>query len=491
MKKLVLAIILLLLLLAVGSVHASGYQEMPVIWEATCWSCHDEYVPVLQSQWSTNPIVRGEHPVQSPCLGCHNMNVQQSPRYRYCTVCHYPGGSLGINNYFSWRHTTDGRQGFLNLPNVRHDMAAAHESGDEICLGCHAGTLTSEHYRENRTDRYGDPVTCDTCHTGSGLADRLETDGTLRIEKDRNYQLEWSDSYYAPAGEGINRVRITHALNRGNSMEVHALYNGKWGIVYYRTSGVVDTWFDLPYPATAIRARMHAPYSAPEDMWGVDVPEVELAATPTNTPRYASVLEAVTEKDTSCGSCHDLSNIEGHPEHSVSLNSSCASCHGTSMSEEEVRHQNDCGSCHNSDNALVREAIRVNRTDCFSCHTSAHGVRTVSAPPGDIPLDARYNWSIPESVSIWQQEEWFPEGMLGAAGLVVYSNRLPLVEEDVFYDVAAALAEKGWQLGEQTEEAGFVFGNFEKKGRVCLVWCGDFPGTGSGAEGIRVFIAYE
>lgn len=547
MKKTLLCMLLFVPLLFLLNPTALGNApaEMPAVRDAACWSCHPGYCAVLQNQFNSTPIVKGNHPIGGDCYRCHTTLIQQNRNFRYCTVCHYPGGSLGLTNYFSHRHTSDGRQGFLKLPNIRHPLAGIHAQASTACNLCHATTLTAEHNRAGRSDRYGNPVNCDTCHTGSGLADRLGTNGTLRILKTQDYQLQWSQIYYAPGGQTISRVRVTHALNSSNYFEVHAFTNGKWGIVYYRTSGVADRWFDLPYPATAVRTRLHAPYAAPAGMWGGDVPEVELTARPQTNPRYAKVKGAVQQNDKRCEACHDPADSSGHPSHAVEvadfckdchgvaltseqkrhandcgschqsgdplvqqairdgrtdcaachaepfsghpahtvlLDKSCASCHGTSMTEEPVRHRGDCGSCHDSELEKVKEAIRLSRQDCFSCHTEAHGVGMLSLP-SDIPLDPRFVWSKPEPPDIWAGEAWMPANQISRSARIIYSNRQPMPVMEVWESLLHDFGLKGWSrdILQDVNEPRWKFSVLRKGSSRCFVWV--FSGDYPGAAG--------
>jgi hypothetical protein len=72
-----------------------------------------------------------------------------------CIVCHQPGSQV------------KGYEGYLSTPTRilnNHDIPELHKTSDESCTKCHAQSLTHEHARDERTDKDGNPITCNTCH---------------------------------------------------------------------------------------------------------------------------------------------------------------------------------------------------------------------------------------------------------------------------------------------------------------------------------------
>jgi hypothetical protein len=74
-----------------------------------------------------------------------------------CVICHQPGS--GVKGY----------QGYLTIPTRtlnNHDIPELHKTED-TCTQCHAKSLTSEHARDDRTDKNNESMTCKTCHNST------------------------------------------------------------------------------------------------------------------------------------------------------------------------------------------------------------------------------------------------------------------------------------------------------------------------------------
>lgn len=128
---------------------------MPVNNNASCQACHP-------TAYRSASAPQGQHPTVPSCGGCHSQKLYLSGDFQYCTTCHYVGPS------FSYRHVSDGYvSGWADLPYVRHPLSDVHLSTTAGCEKCHSRVLTVEH--NGKTDRNGNPITCDTCHTDKGF----------------------------------------------------------------------------------------------------------------------------------------------------------------------------------------------------------------------------------------------------------------------------------------------------------------------------------
>lgn len=143
--------------------------SMPVD-NATCHKCH--------SNDYNNGTNGGMHPMVPSCLRCHTTKEFLSTTFQYCTSCHYGGPS------YSPRHSSDGYvAGWRDIENLRHPINDIHLSATTGCEECHSRILNVEH--NGRKDSNGNPVTCDTCHTGQGLQpDEYQKISTVITNKD-------------------------------------------------------------------------------------------------------------------------------------------------------------------------------------------------------------------------------------------------------------------------------------------------------------------
>jgi len=288
----------LFLLVAGHQALAVDYPDMPVINDATCWKCHPTFLSVVDGPYSITPILGGQHTLNSGCLSCHTTKVAGSPRFRECTYCHFDNYPSGYPKYMSYRHTSDGAAAFRNIVNRRHPVSNIHQSTTTGCEDCHSSILTDEHYRPERTDKNGDRINCNTCHTAVQLGNQVSTEQKLRIVKTQSYQIQYSNPWYSPAGTTVSRVYIDTVLDSSSYMELYASYNGKWGLVYGRANGTVAKWLDLPAQTTALRTKIHSPYATNLPYSYLDVPKVVL--TP-NSDEYRRIQTAINNKNTSCG----------------------------------------------------------------------------------------------------------------------------------------------------------------------------------------------
>ena len=160
----------------------------------SCSACHD-YYPTAGSSWPFQDIhamelnFGGDH-LSNDCDNCHNYITVNAG----CGQCHgqtydeshFPHGARAdqrygaknSNPYFPLRISRN-REMFdcvvchqpgagtlrrSGAPLKHHDIPELHKTGDNSCSPCHALSLTREHARDERQDKSGNPINCDTCH---------------------------------------------------------------------------------------------------------------------------------------------------------------------------------------------------------------------------------------------------------------------------------------------------------------------------------------
>jgi hypothetical protein len=415
-KTAVLMMILVLVVLVgawvvfANSVSAadSDFPDMPVINDATCWKCHANFAIINDRDRSSTVVSGGQHPISSSCLNCHSQSVANLAAFRNCTWCHYDNIPNGRPRYMSYRHTSDGANSFQNLPDRRHTISTLHDSANTSCSTCHSTILTDEHYRANRSDIDGDPITCNTCHTATYLGDESSTNGILKILKTEIAQIVYSQVWFTPSGLTTSRIYVDHLMATGDYAEIYALYNGQWGLVY-RATGLQSKWLDLPAETTALKTKMSSPATIPTTYWGLDVPKVTLTPTSENA-FYQAIQTAITNQDTSCESCHGQ---ESHKHlvgaYDQDANSTCNSCHatdpttkGTELSKLHSDKGHTCDSCHaNSqiEGTIIVEDGVMNIPVCATCH---NGVIAPLAESGHQSIDhpvTTYEANVPVNCS--------------------------------------------------------------------------------------------
>jgi hypothetical protein len=204
------------------------------------------------------------------------------------------------------------------------------------------------------------------------------------------------------------------------------------------------------------------------------------------------VLSSILAGEKDCMSCHDGLG-GGHPEHNVSFGAQCVSCHSDNMMTETVRHNNDCGSCHNSTDEVVLMAIEYNKDSCFACHEQPHDVYMVSYR-SDVPLYSGVEWGTPQNAAIWAGETWLPEALQDSMAELIFSSRANLQIGSVYTYYQNAMIDLGWVLQSDTYSGGASHATltYTKGSRTCVIWMysGDVPDTG-GTGDLRLQIGYH
>ncbi|MHB9094944.1 MAG: hypothetical protein ACYC21_09745, partial [Eubacteriales bacterium] len=463
------------------------FPEMPISNDAACWKCHSDAATLASSQYGIGSVA-GKHPEVLACYRCHTTTFWGLRSFINCTNCHYGVKPANGILYLSYRHTSDGYPAFSNLPNVRHNIPDAHISSTKGCENCHSRVLTQEHFGPGRVDSNGNPITCDTCHTGNYLGDEVSTNGALKLYKSQANQVASTNPWYAPQGRAISRIYLDQALNSSESLEIYVLYNGKWGFLS-QPGGKVSQWIDVQQPVAAIRIEIHPPSAFSDTAeWRAEVPKVLLAPTADN-PKFKKIQDAIKNKDTRCGACHESGD---HSQfHNSGLDLNCQSCHNGNLMDEHLSNTKtqsktlSCEACHSSNAKEVKRTVAAGSLDCAGCHQQGHNVNFVDKVPTDIPLYGGYQWSTPMEASIFTGESSTPGGYDN--GQLVMSNRRNDVTADqvwIFY--SQQLPANGWTLKTAAPQAGVVSftAEFNKDNRYVTVKC--FNSENSDGTGTQV-----
>lgn len=125
--------------------------------EAGCSQCHDDpdegayaYAP-----HGSTPTIHYQPKNFDPAIP---LRVTGNREMNDCIICHQPGVSV------------KGYEGYLAQPTRilnNHDIPELHKTSDDSCTKCHAQSLTHEHARDDRTEKDGNPISCNTCHQSS------------------------------------------------------------------------------------------------------------------------------------------------------------------------------------------------------------------------------------------------------------------------------------------------------------------------------------
>lgn len=476
----------------------TNYPDMPMVNDTICWKCHASVTPLAAGQYSSRSVA-GTHPEVKACYSCHTTSMWTSSGYRNCTNCHFGNTANSWPLYLSFRHTSDGSPAFTNLPNVRHQINDVHLSSTKGCEKCHSRILTDEHYRPDRTDKNGNRINCDTCHTGSYLGDEVNTNGILKLEQNMANPSALTNPWYAPAGRTISRVYVDQILTSSYSTEIYVWYNNTWAF-FCQPYGTVAKWYDLPVPVTAVKTQLHPPYwDSLTQYWRTDIPKVLLTPTASNGD-YQAIQSAITNKDTSCEACHG-NNVDHEAKHVSTLNTNCLGCHDANLSKEHREHPKrtggrdlTCETCHSSGDKAVKRTIAGNSLNCAGCHNSVHNVNFADKVPANIPLYTGYQWSTPTEAFLYTGDTGIPAGY--DSGQVVLSNRRKdVTADDIWKFYGEKLPSNGWTLMSAAPAAGatsfvvdFVYGE-----RAATVKCYNTENRdGSSSEvGYRTEIWYK
>lgn len=121
---------------------------------AGCSQCHDDPdgTAFAYSPHGSTPTIHYQPKNVDPAIP---LRVTENREMNDCIICHQPGS--GVKGY----------EGYLAQPTRllnNHDIPELHKTSDESCTKCHAQSLTHEHAREDRTDKDGNSINCNTCH---------------------------------------------------------------------------------------------------------------------------------------------------------------------------------------------------------------------------------------------------------------------------------------------------------------------------------------
>jgi hypothetical protein len=467
-----------------------NYPDMQVNNNATCWSCH----PKNFSFTAGTLNLADKHITPFQCKTCHVDTLGSKAKFRDCTACHY-------SNFFTTPpHSLKGAPPsvYRNLPNRQHPIKDIHLSSTNGCTLCHSRILTQEH---NRLDKNNQQITCDTCHTGSYLAQEISTGGALRVDPTANWAsgihyLTWN----TPSGTTISRIYLD--MNSSfNLYDINALVDIPGGKNWARLNlsstnigtGKASYWIDLPVPAYGIQLKIYTNGTA---TGYIDMPKAITSVDKTD-PRFIRVQNAIAQKDTNCTACHD----EPHEQvHTNTLNDKCETCHANTLSVDHISNSTTqgkgytCATCHASTNSNVQRAIVQNNVNCGACHKLGHNIPLDTSVPSDIPLYNGFTWTTPVEGAIFAGKITTPAGY--ETGQVVLSSRQNINVSDIWSFYNSELTAKLWvlQSGAPVDGANYFAAEFVKGSRKLMVryfntTLGD--GTGAISSGYRIEIWYK
>ena len=91
----------------------------------------------------------------------------------------------------------------------------------------------------------------------------------------------------------------------------------------------------------------------------------------------STVKAAISAKNPACSACHGTAG-SGHDQlHQGTLAAECIACHQSNISTEHLSRSLTCGTCHNSIDPLIQQAITAKNLNCNACHVGAVDHETV------------------------------------------------------------------------------------------------------------------
>jgi len=217
------------------------------------------------------------------------------------------------------------------------------------------------------------------------------------------------------------------------------------------------------------------------------------------------VVKAIANKITKCDACHVNAN---HDQLHVwdGFDANCVTCHANTLTTEHLSNvktgggvQNDCATCHESDNKAVKRTIASKNLSCTGCHSAAHGLQLVDSFPTDIPKYPGYQWSSPNEASLFLGESTTPANY--DSGQVIISNRSAEITVDQVWkyyneQTDTRMSVQGWVLksGSFTSGANNFVAEYEKEGRFVTIKCYNSvlsDGTGLPPSGSKIEVWYK
>jgi len=200
------------------------------------------------------------------------------------------------------------------------------------------------------------------------------------------------------------------------------------------------------------------------------------------TPEAEMVSEIIEQLEDgsqgySCTNCHSGEALdEGHPG---IIDANCTkTCHNSILTIEHLENPVTqsgnledpltCGTCHNSGDIDVKLAITTGNGDCTACHNEAHNMNFIQQIPSDIVLYPGYEWSVPQSASIWSGDPWMPDEYEGAR--LVISNRRQVSYQEVWDYYRQEMAVNGWTLPSVELAVDSFTAEFKKGNRKATVF---------------------
>lgn len=273
------------------------------------------------------------------CATCHNNNTNY--------VLDSNGQATGISiEQFIATYVQNEQQGVsqpainCNLCHQVHkELNNSHKSTyiqnpPMDCSSCHQNTLQNEHLA--RTDSFGNPISCNTCHASS--------DSTVQ-----------------------------NAILSKNT-QCSACHNPIHGDVVNQHNSTSAT---IAFPNSTLQCSYCHQSSLSEE----HVTVRGLTCATCHNSASTLVKSAIAAGNTNCSACHTVHpDINGAHQSTFIANPqvNCSSCHQNSISSEHLARTDNkgqainCDTCHKSSQLEVKTAIATKNKNCNACHTNIH-----------------------------------------------------------------------------------------------------------------------
>lgn len=372
----------------------------------SCTSCHTSVAHITHSTTKysapmlnqANGLTYEYKPVTCASSLCHssmpNVVRQRADSKQLCLSCHQVD---------STGHT---------------DVTAQHQTNFVLnpqypCSDCHNSAMNVEH--EMRADESGQNYNCYTCHN----SDRPDVNSAI-----------------------INKVKRCDACHT-----IHPDMERKHTSTFiYGPGDTVKT-----NCSSCHNNLLHTEHALRKDDNNNPLKCVTCHAS--TDPK---VTNAITSHNTRCDACHsDTSHDTVHstaPDEPSNIDPYCQVCHKNTLTQEHLANEKTqtdnswtCATCHENSNKSILNAIATGDGNCMACHSEGHNALFAEKIPSDIPLYNDYQWSIPQSTTIWADENWMPPAFK-ETGKIVFSNRRAVQVSDIKTFYTEQLTQQNWNI---------------------------------------------
>lgn len=334
--------------------HPGGVHAAPLSTGCAGAGCHD--IVDVRTTHATSPL--------GACAVCHDNDarVPVLPATSECANCHsYDGGVPHYADHWAAPLLVDG-----GVPNYAfYTGSAAGGFYTTACATCHASNLVDAHIGSAATlpqrDRFGNPLTCDSCHASSDPDVVLAIAGGLsRCDACHKNPMTGGPGAHGP-------INPTHASTFKASPEVPCAPCHSANIVDEHNG--TQSWPDADGKQLAYCDVCHANYAGTRGQQVQDAIEV------TN--------------DVRCTACHSSTHADQGGHYATTASSAaCGECHDSGQTTIDIRGLHpSCATCH--ENPARIADISLSTAECASCHATEGGDYHRALPSaheyGDMP----------------------------------------------------------------------------------------------------------